>query len=49
MRLIRFGPRGQEKPGILSSDGKRKDLSASFGKWDSEFSEMTDSTVWRTS
>jgi len=37
MRLIQFGPRGQEKPGILSSDGKRKDLSAAFGKWDGEF------------
>ncbi len=37
MRLIQFGPRGEEKPGILSADGKRKDLSAFFGKWDSSF------------
>jgi 2,4-didehydro-3-deoxy-L-rhamnonate hydrolase len=37
MRLIQFGSRGQEKPGILSSDGKRKDLSASFAKWDGDF------------
>src|SRR5579859_238197 len=37
MRLIQFGSRGQEKAGILSSDGKRKDLSACFGRWDSEF------------
>lgn len=37
MRLIQFGPRGQEKAGILSSDGQRKDLSAFFNKWDSEF------------
>ncbi len=37
MRLIQFGSRGQEKPGILSADGKRKDLSASFSKWDRDF------------
>ena len=37
MRLIQFGSRGQEKAGILSSDGKRKDLSKVFPKWDSEF------------
>jgi 2-keto-4-pentenoate hydratase/2-oxohepta-3-ene-1,7-dioic acid hydratase in catechol pathway len=37
MRLIQFGPRGQEKAGILSSEGKRKDLSSFFSRWDSEF------------
>jgi 2,4-diketo-3-deoxy-L-fuconate hydrolase len=37
MRLLQFGLRGQEKAGILSADGKRKDLSAFFGKWDGEF------------
>ena len=37
MRLIQFGSRGHEKPGIMSSDGKRRDLSAFFGKWDSDF------------
>jgi 2,4-didehydro-3-deoxy-L-rhamnonate hydrolase len=37
MRLIQFGSRGKEKPGIMSSDGKRKDLSASFSGWDRDF------------
>ena len=27
MKLLRFGPKGQEKPGILDSDGKVRDLS----------------------
>jgi 2,4-diketo-3-deoxy-L-fuconate hydrolase len=33
MRLIRFGPIGKEKPGILSADGRRRDLSAHFTDW----------------
>jgi 2,4-diketo-3-deoxy-L-fuconate hydrolase len=37
MRLVQFGLRGQEKPGILSADGKRKDLAAFFSRWDGEF------------
>jgi 2,4-didehydro-3-deoxy-L-rhamnonate hydrolase len=37
VRLIQFGARGEEKAGILSSDGKRKDVSAFFGRWDHEF------------
>lgn len=28
MKLLRYGPAGQEKPGILDSDGKVRDLSA---------------------
>jgi 2-keto-4-pentenoate hydratase/2-oxohepta-3-ene-1,7-dioic acid hydratase in catechol pathway len=32
MRLIRFGPQGGEKPGLLL-DGKRRDLSAYFQDW----------------
>lgn len=28
MKLLRFGPKGQEKPGILDGDGKVRDLSA---------------------
>src|SRR5579862_893398 len=27
MKLLRYGPRGKEKPGILDSDGKIRDLS----------------------
>lgn len=27
MKLLRFGPKGQEKPGLLGSDGKVRDLS----------------------
>ncbi len=37
MRLIRFGSLGKEKPGILSSDGKRRDLSAHFADWNPTF------------
>ncbi|MEL7341305.1 MAG: fumarylacetoacetate hydrolase family protein [Bacteroidota bacterium] len=36
MKLIRFGPKGQEKPGILE-DGIRKDCSAHFEDWDRRF------------
>jgi 2,4-diketo-3-deoxy-L-fuconate hydrolase len=37
MRLIRFGPIGKEKPGILSADGQRRDVSTHFKDWDSKF------------
>jgi 2-keto-4-pentenoate hydratase/2-oxohepta-3-ene-1,7-dioic acid hydratase in catechol pathway len=37
MRLIRFGPVGKEKPGILSADGQRRDVSAHFKDWDFAF------------
>ena len=37
MRLIRFGPPGKEQPGILSVDGKRRDLSAHFQDWNFTF------------
>ena len=37
MRLIRFGPVGDEKPGIIGSNGSRRDLSAHFQDWDTKF------------
>lgn len=37
MKLIRFGEPGKEKPGILDSNGKRKDLSSIFKDWNREF------------
>lgn len=37
MRLIRFGPFGKEKPGILSADGRRRDISAHFTDWNFSF------------
>ena len=37
MKLIRFGEPGKEKPGILDSQGNRKDLSSIFEDWDREF------------
>ncbi len=40
MQLIRFGPRRQEKPGVLSADGKRRDLSTLFEDWDGKFLEQ---------
>ncbi|HTD93909.1 MAG TPA: fumarylacetoacetate hydrolase family protein [Chitinophagaceae bacterium] len=37
MRLIRFGERGQERPGVMDKDGNRKDLSGKFRDWDRDF------------
>src|ERR1700761_6436001 len=37
MRLIRFGAKGKEKPGVLTADGKRVDLSDHFIDWSSGF------------
>lgn len=31
MKLLRFGPRGAEKPGILDADGNIRDLSGIVG------------------
>ena len=28
MKLLRFGPEGQEKPGLLDAEGRIRDLSA---------------------
>jgi 2-keto-4-pentenoate hydratase/2-oxohepta-3-ene-1,7-dioic acid hydratase in catechol pathway len=36
MKLLRFGPPGQEKPGILDRDGKIRDLSGVIGDIDGE-------------
>jgi len=36
MKLIRFGQRGNERPGVLI-DGTRRDLSGEFRDWDGEF------------
>ena len=36
MKLIRFGERGSEKPGVLVND-RRRDLSAEFRDWDAAF------------
>lgn len=38
MKLLRFGPTSQEKPGVLI-DGLRRDASALFRDWDREFFE----------
>lgn len=37
MKLIRFGDAGNEKPGIIANDGKRKDMSAFCKEWDRTF------------
>jgi 2,4-diketo-3-deoxy-L-fuconate hydrolase len=39
MRLIRFGAEKNEKPGILSAEGNRVDLSGYFREWDAQFFE----------
>lgn len=36
MKLLRFGKKGEEKPGVLFN-GKQKDCSAEFGDWDRSF------------
>ncbi len=42
MRLIRFGPVGDEKPGVMDSHGSRRDLSAHFSDWNSAFLGSSD-------
>ena len=37
MKLIRFGERGQEKPGLLLKDGSRVDASALGSDYDEAF------------
>ncbi len=37
MKLIRFGKNRAERPGVLTDDGVRLDLSAHFVDWNSEF------------
>jgi 2,4-diketo-3-deoxy-L-fuconate hydrolase len=37
MKLIRFGPKGEEKPGLLLADGTRRDASAFGEDWDEAF------------
>ncbi len=37
MRLVRFGPKGNEKPGILTGQNTRLDLSGHFADWNSGF------------
>jgi len=37
MKLIRFGPKGNEKPGILTHDNIRVDLSGLFPDWNAAF------------
>lgn len=36
MQLLRFGPRGSEKPGVLYN-GQRKDCSGEFSDWNADF------------
>lgn len=37
MKLIRFGEFRNERPGVLTEDGRRLDLSSHFADWDSSF------------
>jgi 2,4-didehydro-3-deoxy-L-rhamnonate hydrolase len=37
MRLVRFGAKGKEKPGIVTGGKTRLDLSGHFADWNSEF------------
>ena len=37
MKLVRFGPRGQEKPGLVTADGRIKDVSAHVRDYDHAF------------
>lgn len=34
MKLVRYGPKGREKPGLIDADGKIRDLSAKIGDID---------------
>jgi hypothetical protein len=37
MKLVRFGARGTEKPGLVAPDGKLKDCSAHVADYDHAF------------
>ncbi|MFO1063474.1 MAG: fumarylacetoacetate hydrolase family protein [Pirellulales bacterium] len=37
MKLVRFGAAGSERPGIIGSDGKRRDCSSHFSDWNHDF------------
>ena len=37
MRLVRFGPRGRERPGVAMADGRVKDVSAQVADYDHAF------------
>ncbi len=37
MKLVRFGAAGEERPGLLTSKGRRIDLSQHFDDWDAGF------------
>ena len=37
MKLVRVGPRGQEKPGLVTADGRLKDISAHVRDYDHDF------------
>ncbi len=39
MKLIRFGNKKNEKPGVMDDDNKRRDASAFFKDWNNEFFE----------
>ncbi|MDC2889297.1 hypothetical protein [Psychrosphaera algicola] len=43
MKLVRFGDLGQEKPGILDSQGELRDASSHFDDYDKAFLTIT---VW---
>jgi hypothetical protein len=46
MKLIRFGNKGSEKPGIIDSDNNRRDASGLFKDWNKEFFETMDWHNW---
>lgn len=37
MKLIRFGEKGSEKPGLIDGNGDRRDLSSLFPDWNNDF------------
>jgi 2,4-diketo-3-deoxy-L-fuconate hydrolase len=39
MKLVRFGIKGNEKPGIIDNDNKRRDASHLFSDWNNQFFE----------
>ena len=43
MKLLRYGPKGQEKPGLLDAQGKIRDLSGVVG--DIDGATLTDASL----
>lgn len=48
MKIVRFGPAGMERPGILDRDGRIRDASDIVGDWSGEVLDRLNGIDWRS-